>query len=320
MKTALLKYNKVTNESFLKLKSIDDNLQLIDLGNNIDSIKYSEIDNNLKHLNLDCVVVGDIFWPTGQNICKWCINNKVKCYFLQHGQWIYTKNKKNPEYLPYCIFVYGNDIKTEIKNWEYWNNTFVISVGSPRYDDLFITTEDYIYFSPPVLVEQNPSAPNIVHKKSYSWIKQLQGIDQFCNLLIQPHYREKDVDFLKKNFPLARICPKENSALPYITASKKIITHRNSTVVLDGIASKKQVCLINFTDYDNSYFKMNYFGEFALESSNKEELIKNILSPNTEIYDYNNKCQNYIKLEKSSQLILGIIKNGVSTDNYLRWV
>ncbi len=268
IKLVLCLYNKVTNEAFRKFETecgSDFEIEWLDLHSfrgAIDTIDPAKLKANLKKIEPDAIMVGDIFWPTGQTICEWCKKNSAKCYFLQHGQWVYTKNKKNPDHLPYCTFVYGDNLKREIENWPYGQKSRVEAVGNPRYDNLTPERGDYIYFSPPVIVELSPSSANIHHRSSLSRLRAIRGIDKEINLMLHPHYREGAISELTSMFPAAQYVHPQAEVLPLVAKSSKVLTHRNSTVVLDGIACGKEVVLMG----GPSHYPRNYFGDFARES------------------------------------------------------
>lgn len=315
----LLKYNRPTNFSFNKLLNHSNqffDLNLEKFGSSIDLLKYSDIDAIFKDLQFDHVVVGDIFWPTGQNICKWCLNNNKKVYFLQHGQWIYTQNKKNPKYLPDVMFCYGSNLYNEISNWSGWNNCKIVVSGNPRYDDIISEIGDYVYFSPPVLVELNPSARSLIHQRTYNWIKSLKGLDGYCKLYIHPHYREGDIDFLRDIFPNSTFIDTNDDPLTWISKCKRVITHRNSTVVLDSIACMKNIDLINFYEFNNSIFPESYFGKFANENFSLTDIITSLQLHSNINYDFESTLR-FIKLGKSCDRILSIINYGTLCDNDL---
>jgi len=81
--TLLIKYNKVTNEAFANLS------QSLSLVKEADLAKFAEMMDTLPPMHVhnlltgllpfDNVVVGDIFWPSGQNICKWCKSHGKRC-------------------------------------------------------------------------------------------------------------------------------------------------------------------------------------------------------------------------------------------------
>lgn len=278
----LLKYNKPTNDAFIKFASFDYGVdcQWADLtafGTKIDVLSYEEVDKFLRaSMPFDGLLMGDIFWPTGQNICQWCQRNSVGSFFLQHGQWIYTANKKNPRFLPKCTFVYGEDLRAEILTWPYGKRSRVEATGSPRYDVLNIKDGDYVYFSPPVILEKNASAQSITHQKSLLLLSALRGVDSRYKVLLHPHYREGELDRLKDLFPKAQYIDPEEPALPFIAAAGKVLTHRNSTVVLDGIACRKLVVLMNFMGHDDSAYPMGYFKGFAIESTTPFHCMENL--------------------------------------------
>lgn len=315
----LLRYNKVTNQAIDSLLETDSTLSQADLsafGSKIDTASFQQISEFLGNLlPIKSVMIGDIFWPTGQNICRWCSERKIDCFFLQHGQWIYVDNKKNPKFLPSYTFVYGDDLLNEISDWPYGKRSKIVTTGNPRYDNLRISCGDYVYFSPPILMETNPSSPTNIHQKTYLWLKSIAGIDTKCNLLIQPHYREGDFSFLRKTFPAATMVDKQDSALDYIGKCSKVLTHRNSTVVLDAIACRKKVILMNFEGFDNGFFKKHYFGEFAVENKSLADLEKSITNEYLQVDSYEEKAKRYIYLGNAGQRILRIMKYGIDTHN-----
>lgn len=310
----LLQYNKVTNESlkqFSRHSSVEIKWgSLTDLLD-IDCSSYHVIDRFMQSfLPFDAVMVGDIFWPTGQHICKWCSVNEVRCFFLQHGQWIYTKNKKNPKFLPSCTFLFGKNIQFECSDWEYGKRSVLFATGSPRYDGCSLTSKegDYIYFSPPVLLEETPSVPPRYDCGVKRLLLHMKGLDSQARLVIHPHYREGAVRELKKIFPHADIIDPHTSALELIQKSQKVLTHRNSTVVLDSIACGKQVVLMNLDVYP-SYYPKGYFGSFAIESNSLSNCVRN-LEKDYEIEDvgqYMREAEPYVILGDASCRIDSII-------------
>ena len=140
MGVLLIRYNKVTN---VALNNLTNNLvdskwaDLNDFGDNLNLLGYSDTGGWLeKFLPFDRVMVGDIFWPTGQNICRWCKENSIPCCFLQHGQWIYVDNKQNPQYVPSYTCVYGGNVHEMMKSWPYSQRSQVEITGNPRYDNV----------------------------------------------------------------------------------------------------------------------------------------------------------------------------------------
>lgn len=306
MRLLLLKYNKVTNEAFLafekrtELDVVWGDLSQFD--SKIDVLSLNQIAEYFSSLPpFDAIMVGDIFWPTGQSICQWCQLNSAKCFFLQHGQWIYTKNKKNPSYLPDSIFVYGYDLKETIESWSGWNDCSVYATGNPRYEDLNTCNGESIYFSPPVLWEMNPSTRPILHD-SLGSIQAMRGLDQRCKLLIHPHYREGNAGRLRSIFPNAEFVDQGQPALPLISSSKAVLTHRNSTVVVDAIACGKRALILDH----KSYFKEGHFSPFAVEVKDANDVLQNLDSD--EIPFYKKKCSKHLVLGKASKRISEIIK------------
>jgi hypothetical protein len=313
MRVLLLKYNKVTTEAFERFaKKTDLDVIWGDLstfGHKLDTLSPNQISTFLsKLLPFDAVLVGDIFWPTGQAICSWCSTHRVKCFFIQHGQWIYTANKKNPKHLPYCTCVYGENIRREIQSWPYGRRSKVEATGNPRYDDLWHENRigDSVYFSPPVMLELNTSARSIHHPQQEKMVRSLKGIDSQFNVLLHPHYREGKLDLLRRLFPNAEFADPAAPALDLVVDSRSVLTHRNSTVVLDGIACRKRIVLMNFRD--KSYYPREYFAPFALESSNFEECVSNLAKEPEVISDYEKKARPHVVLEGASTRIEQVIK------------
>ena len=279
-KSLFLKYNKVTNESFDNLSNQLDSHTIADLsifGKNIDILSYDQVDKFLTPLlPFSTIFIGDIFWPTGQNICKWCISHSVSSCFIQHGQWIYVKNKMNPRHLPSLTCVYGDNIANMVNSWPYGHKSKVVSTGNPRYDNIEINDNrhDCIYFCPPVMKEIVPSGPDRMDENSVIAVKSLIGIDRIAKLSIHPHYREGWVDYLHEWFPEAVFIDQSENALTHIQQSDLVITHRNSTSVLDAIACGKKAILINFNNIITSFFNNGYFKDFAVECDNAQSCLK----------------------------------------------
>jgi len=334
MKVIFIHYAKVANDAFRKLEKqhIDIQWEWVQFEGQIDLIDYSEIDNKLSSsMPFDFIFVADIFWKTGQNICKWCKKNNIKAYFLQHGQWIYTKNKTNPRYLPFCTFFFCTPLVKMVNKWPYGKQSILSATGTPRYDfcdykQANVEIEDYVYMSPPVIYELH----NFQGDKNISWTTQgklnsyalkcledLKGLDSKCNLLIHPHYREGNIQSLYDLFPKAQFISPKEDPLPLIAKSKKVLTHRNSTVILDAIANGKITVLMNFLGPDKIKIRSSYprgkYNEFTLESYNKDHLINN-LNSNIEIDikdnidgTYIKRANNYIRLGNASKRIMNCI-------------
>lgn len=307
----LLDCNKVSREGFaqvyLSLAGHDSiaarRASLGQFGDRVDILTYAEVSSFMSaFLPLDAVLVADIFWPTGQNICRWCQENDVKCFFWQHGQWIYTKNKKNPRFLPSMTFFFGDDIKDECSKWPYAKRSKLSVVGSPRYDGCEISPGgDYVYFSPPAMLEQNPSAVDRYNHDVKVLLERLNGLDGEVNLLIHPHYREGKVDTLKQMFPKATFRDVEESALGLVQSADKVLTHRNSTAVLDALACGKKAVLMNFLKWDKSYYHRDYFAPFAVESESPDHCLHNLTcDDDVDLDDYVDKAKPYIFLGNAS--------------------
>lgn len=315
---------KPVNESFNKLQSkatslIFKTLDLTTFGSKLDVLSYQVVVEILdKAKPFDAILVGDVFWPTGQHICKYGAVRKNKVFFLQHGQWIYDANKRNPPFVPFATFLFGDDVYEKFWKFPYGSRSKLFVTGSPRYDNLKIdATSDMVYFSPPVVLETSPSSPPKKQVWGYNVLSKLQGLDQECNLLIHPHYREGDVGFLKDLFPLAKFADPQENALALIGQSRMVLTHRNSTCVIDAISLRRPCALIDLEDMDWmrfseqfvgwSYFPRNYFCEFAKESSDASECFNNVKEtgtyPTLNEQDYIKKAKKYICLGEASKRI-----------------
>ncbi len=145
-----------------------------------------------------------------------------------------------------------------------------------------------------------------MHVKNQAWVSSLVGIDKKLNLLIQPHYREGATKVLKKIFPNARYADPQADPLALIQKSSKVLTHRNSTTVIDAIACRKLSILINHGPYDASFFRRGYFGQFALEINTPDDIVS---AGTLEIGDdYIQKAEPYICLEPSAPKIKNILE------------
>jgi len=264
----LLKYNKVTNDSFRRLSTVLQvkwgNLSHFD--KEMDVLSYEVVEKYLSGLlPFRKVVVGDIFWPTGQHICRWCKQQKIRCFFLQHGQWIYIKNKKSPQFLPYCTMVYGDNVKSMTDEWPYGSRSKVIATGNPRYDLIIpVAGGDYVYFCPPVMKELVPNGDNKIHKRNVQLLQSIAGLDKGIEMTLHPHYREGNINVLRKLFPTAKMADPKADPLPLILKSSHVLTHRDSTTIMDAIACGKPSILLNFKGI-RSFFPKEHFGDLAIE-------------------------------------------------------
>lgn len=309
-----VKYNKPHNQSIdnltknIQYKVID----LQDISKSIDNISCESISkyfNSLSYIKaITHIIIGDIFWPTGQNICKFGSLHDKKIVFLQHGQWIYVENKKNPPYLPYVTFLYGDHLLQKVKGWPYGLKSKCFATGSPKYDNINIKQGDYFYFCPPVILETFPSRSSVVNTKNQLLLHSLKGLDSYCKLSVHPHYREGDIQFIKELFPKAEFFDTELNSLDLIKNSKGVITHRDSTTVIDAISCKKKSLLLNFNNEKQSYFKKFYFRDYCVENDNFGQLINNIDNIDfiKEHYSY---VDDYIQQGNSSEKIFRIMED-----------
>jgi hypothetical protein len=162
------------------------------------------------------------------------------------------------------------------------------------------------------MAELNDSVSPILHNR-IKVIQRMIGLDKYCKLMIQPHYREGCDSFLRSWFPHAQFINAREPAMPYIAGARVILTHRDSTVVLDGIAAHKQVVLLPGC---NSSYEPGRFKPFAQESESYEA-VKNSVSPGPiEQCDFNYEhAKAHVVLGGASARIERIIegKNNVSS-------
>jgi len=316
----LLKYNKVHNDALQKLApKLQKQFKIVwgdlnDLDGAVDLQSCDSLLGYFKSLpSFDFVVIGDVFWKTGQNICKICNVRNLPVFFLQHGQWVYIKNKKNLLHYPFYTFLFGDNVCDMCSSWEYAQYSKCFVTGTPRYDEcskLNLDQSTYIYVAPPVVEELIHDKPSgIIRKQAIKALELLGGIDKKFSLIIQPHYREARVDYLQKTFPYAQFVDPDLDPLKFIRGSAKVITSRNSTSVLDALACRKSVVLTDINDTE-SFFSRFYFEDFALESSNIYEF-KNHLNSECKINDdnYVQRAKKYIYLGDASSRIVELISN-----------
>jgi len=316
MKKSILfvKYNKPTDDAFDKIISWlpdDCEIKTLDLrkyGVAMDVLQWHVIRAHLDTMSpLDAVFLGDVFWPTGQGICRWCYNSNIPSIFIQHGQWKYIKNKQHPPYVPTYTCVYGIHVYDMCKTWPYGRRSIVRVIGNPRYDNVELNNEGQgIYFSPPVIMEHSPSVPDKLDEYAQLLVSSMKGIDEHVDLILHPHYREGAINLLKSWFPNAKFIDPEDNPFKWIQRCKKVLTHRDSTVVLDGIAHGKSVVLLN---NDRSFFPRGHFGDFAEETKSMEDCLNVLKSPSKENdTTYENKAKKHIFLGNASSRILDILK------------
>ena len=311
MKGILLKYNKVHNDSLRNLapklskyfEILWGDLSVFD--DKMDLLTYDHIVSYLTSFGkVDFIVVGDVFWRTGQSICQYGTEHGVPVFFLQHGQWIYIKNKKELSYYPAYTFLLGDNVANMCSSWIYGKNSQIIATGSPRYDEASSNGGSYIYFSPPVIEELIHGHPTgRIRRSFYENLEAIKNIDREIPIIIQPHYREARTDYLYKLFPYAQFADPQLDALKLVRGAAKVLTSRNSTVVLDAIAHQKPVVLMDLPEYDTCFFERGYFDDFALESETKAHLMNNILADKTKRADYMN-TKKHIYLGNASDRIV----------------
>lgn len=317
---ALLKYNKVHNDSLRNLApKLTKYFEILwgDLsvfGKKMDRLTSDDIKDYFAFFgDLDFIVVGDVFWRTGQSICRYGLEHSIPVFFIQHGQWIFIKNKKNLSYYPAYTMLFGNHVANMCSSWIYGKNSHVVVTGSPRYDGATPNGGSYIYFSPPVIEEFiHGQASGRTRRSFRDNLDAIKKIDKELPLVIQPHYREACTDYLHKLFPSAQFADPQLDALKLVRGASKVLTSRNSTVVLDGIAHQKPVVLMDFPEHDACFFKRDYFDGFALESETKSHLVENLLA-DTKIKrrEYITKSREHIYLGDASSRIVEWIRKGV---------
>lgn len=319
MRGILLKYNKVHNDSLRNLApklSKHFEIKWGDLsvfGEKMDLLSYDAIKDYFAPFGkLDFIVVGDVFWRTGQSICRYGAEHNIPVFFLQHGQWIYIKNKKKLSYYPSHTLMFGDNVAKMCSSWTYGKYSKIVVIGSPRYDDASPNNGSYIYFSPPVIEELIHGRPAGRQRCSfYENLKAVKKIDKNLPIVIHPHYREARTDCLHNLFPYAQFADPQLDALKLIRGAAKVLTSRNSTVVLDAIAHHKPVVLMDFPEYDACFFERDHFGKFALESKTKDHLIIQLLSDTkTKRTEYRN-TREHIYLGNASERIVESIRETV---------
>lgn len=320
MRGILLKYNKVHNDS---LRNLAPKLtkrfevqwgDLSVLGRQTDLLSYEVIEGYFDSFSeLGFVVVGDVFWKTGQAICRYGQEHDVPVFFLQHGQWIYVRNKKTLNHYPAHTLLFGDNVANMCSLWEYGKNSRIEVTGSPRYDTASPNGGSYVYFSPPVIEELIHDKPTGVCRCAFKEnLEAIKKIDKEVLMIIQPHYREARIDELHRLFPSAQFADPQLDALKLIRGADRVLTSRNSTVVLDAIAYQKPVVLIDFPEHDSCFFKRGYLGEFALESQNRANLIDNLLiDTKVKRADRIDRAREHIFLGDASTRIVECIKKGV---------
>ena len=281
---------------------------LSSFGHRTDTLSYSEVDRFLSGFRPDAILLGDIFWTTGQNICQWGNKHNCRTFFLQHGQWIYTVNKKRPHHIPdYTLFL-GEDVKNECSKWPYSDKSELVTVGCPRFDKITKTEGSGFYCAPHILNETYVSSPTNHHKKGVRSANLLRSVAVKLqeDLKVHPHYREGSIKELKKILKGATFLDSKLDSIPLVMDSRAVITHRNSTTVLDAIAAYKPIHLLNCRELSSCYPK-GYFSPFAKEYDTIDQLVEGLDEPVNEIKDYEAKSKNYIYLGNASERIADLI-------------
>ena len=325
LKVLLLRYNKVHDHSLeILYRKLRKNFDLmwgsLPAEKSVDLLSQNAIDTYLDPLDVNAVVIGDVFWPTGQRICASCNARGIKTFFLQHGQWIYVNNKKSLKHYPSHTMLFGKNAVDMCSSWPYSKHSKVSMTGSPRYDSVNgkLYGGSYIYFSPPVIEELVHGRPcGQIRQPSLRCLEKLRGIDGIVPMIVQPHYREARIEWLRRLFPKAQFADPDLDPLCLISGSKKVVASRNSTVVLDAIAYKKTTVLIDLLNEDVGFFKRGHFGEFALESADREQFIRNVVTDVEVNYKngYAKRAQEHIYLGDASERIGGIIQHEFSSSS-----
>lgn len=284
MRGVLLKYNKVHNDSLRnlapKLVKYFEVLwgDLSIFGKKMDLLTYDAIEGYFSSFGkLEFIVMGDVFWRTGQSICRYGEEHNIPVFFLQHGQWIYVKNKKKIPHYPAYTLMLGDNVADMCSSWAYGKNSNIVVTGSPRYDEALPNGGSYIYFSPPVIEELIHGQPTGRIRRSFlENLEAIKKIDKELPIVIHPHYREARLDYLHNLFPCAQFADPQLDALKLVRGAAKVLTSRNSTIILDAMAHHKPVVLMDFPEYDACFFQRGYFDNFALESETKSHLVSNL--------------------------------------------
>ena len=97
-----------------------------------------------------------------------------------------------------------------------------------------------------------------------------------------------------------------------IRGAAKVLTSRNSTVILDAMAHQKPVVLMDLPEHDACFFERGYFEGFALESKTKSHLVDNLLD-DTKVKrtNYVSSAKKHICLGDASSRIVDWVKEGV---------
>lgn len=320
IKGALLKYNKVHDDSLRNLApKLTKHFDIIwgDLsvfGKKMDLLTYDVVKDYFSQLGeLKFIVVGDVFWDTGQAICQYGREHDISIFFLQHGQWVYIKNKQKLNYYPTHTLVFGDNVANMCSSWTYGKNSRVVATGSPRYDEATSNGGSYIFFSPPVIEELIHGHPTgRVRRSFYKNLEAIKKIDKELPIVIQPHYREARTNYLYELFPHAQFADPQLDALKLVRGATKVLTSRNSTVVLDAIAHQKPVVFMDLPEYDDCFFERGYFEGFALESETRSHIVNNLLDDiKVKHTNYINKSKEHICLGNASNRIVEWIKEAV---------
>ncbi|KKK68741.1 hypothetical protein LCGC14_2941000, partial [marine sediment metagenome] len=237
----------------------------------------------------------------------------VPVFFLQHGQWIYVKNKKTLKYYPKWTFVFGDDVGEMCQSWPYGEASNIAVIGNPRYDQASPNGGSYVYFSPPVIEEVLHGRPSgRIRRPFLNALQAIAKIDKQVPLVIQPHYREAQMEMLAEFFPCAQFADPHLNSLKLIRGANKVLASRNSTVVLDAIAHQKPVVLMDFPQDDCCFFEKGYFREFALESTDRSDLVRNLLAETSiDKTHYAKRAKKYIYLGDASSRIVDVIRTEV---------
>lgn len=313
----LLQHNKVHDESLFQLSSQLKKEFSIKIGKMNSSeypddlLPYDVVKKYVEYDEPDFVITGDVFWRTGQNLCRACKELNIPLFFLQHGQWIYVQNKKKLNYYPTHTMLFGENIANMCSGWEYGKHSQIKPVGSPRYDNVVKSSGKYIFFSPPVIEEIIHDKPSgKIRREFFQNLKTLSGIDRYVSMVIQPHYREAKINWLHDLFPNAQFADPQLNASKLISGATKVLSSRNSTIVLDSIAHRKPVFISDLSEHDSCFYKRGYFEGFATESLNKQELLSNLMRDDTPIntIEYAERAKPYVCLGEASARVLKCIQ------------
>jgi len=132
-------------------------------------------------------------------------------------------------------------------------------------------------------------------------------LDKGVEMLLHPHYREGNISALRKMFPTAQMTDPKADPLPLILKSSHVLTHRDSTTIMDAIACGKPSILLNFKGI-RSIFPKGYFGDLAFDCETLEECRSALVSTPFEVNEYYaQKAKPHLYLGNASARIAALL-------------